>query len=59
MTGVQTCALPIWYQEFDGGRQWYTALGHKIEYYQDKNFIKHIEGGIRWAMSKTPAETPK
>ncbi len=39
-----------WYQEFDGGRQWYTALGHSIEHYQDENFIKHIEGGIRWAL---------
>lgn len=51
-----------WYQEFDGGRQWYTALGHKIEYYNDENFIKHLEGGIRWAMGikqvqNTPEET--
>ena len=38
-----------WCQEFDGGRQWYTALGHKIEHYQDPDFIKHLEGGIRWA----------
>jgi type 1 glutamine amidotransferase len=41
-----------WCQTFDGGRQWYTALGHKNEHYQDDNFIKHLEGGIRWAMSK-------
>lgn len=39
-----------WCQEFDGGRQWYTALGHKIEHYRDPNFIKHLEGGIRWAL---------
>ncbi len=41
-----------WYQEFDGGRQWYTALGHAIEHYKDPTFTKHIEGGIRWAMRK-------
>jgi type 1 glutamine amidotransferase len=41
-----------WCQEFDGGRQWYTALGHKIEHYSDKNFIQHLAGGIRWAMQK-------
>jgi len=41
-----------WYQEFDGGRQWYTALGHAIEDYKDPTFIKHLEGGIRWAMKK-------
>ncbi|MBW8015789.1 MAG: ThuA domain-containing protein [Planctomycetes bacterium] len=39
-----------WYREFDGGRQWYTALGHAKEYYKDPTFIKHIEGGIKWAM---------
>lgn len=41
-----------WYQEFDGGRQWYTALGHASKMYKDPTFIKHIEGGIRWAMRK-------
>jgi type 1 glutamine amidotransferase len=44
-----------WSQEFDGGFQWYTALGHKIGYYKDDNFVKHLEGGIRWVMSKTAA----
>jgi type 1 glutamine amidotransferase len=41
-----------WYQEFDGGRQWYTALGHATEDYKDPIFKKHLEGGIRWAMEK-------
>jgi type 1 glutamine amidotransferase len=41
-----------WYQEYDGGRQWYTALGHNPKHYQDSNFIKHLTGGIRWAMKK-------
>ena len=39
-----------WYHEFDGGRQFYTSLGHKAEYYQDEKFLKHLEGGIRWAI---------
>lgn len=46
-----------WCQEFDGGRQWYTSLGHSIRDYRDANYIRHLEGGIRWAMSKTPAVT--
>lgn len=41
-----------WCQEFDGGRQWYTALGHKIEHYKDELFIKHLAGGMEWAMTK-------
>jgi type 1 glutamine amidotransferase len=39
-----------WCQEFDGGRQFYTALGHKIEYYADPNFQQHVLGGILWVL---------
>ncbi|MBN1765034.1 MAG: ThuA domain-containing protein [Sedimentisphaerales bacterium] len=39
-----------WYHEFEGGRQWFTALGHQPEHYSDESFIKHLTGGIRWAM---------
>lgn len=42
-----------WCQQFDGGRQWYTSLGHKNEHYEDENFIKHLTGGIEWAMTQT------
>jgi type 1 glutamine amidotransferase len=44
-------ALPLaWYMTFDGGRQFYTALGHKKEHYADPMFRKHLLGGILWAM---------
>lgn len=39
-----------WYHEFEGGRSFYTALGHKKEYYADETFLKHLLGGIKWAM---------
>lgn len=43
--------IPLcWSQEFEGGRQWYTALGHAPEHFKDENYIKHLEGGIKWAM---------
>ncbi len=39
-----------WYKEFDGGRSFYTALGHNgKDYREDSLFIKHVEGGILWA----------
>lgn len=41
-----------WYQEFEGGRSWYTAGGHKKEHYQDSLFVKHILGGILYAAGK-------
>jgi len=47
-----------WCQEFDGGREFYTALGHKIEYYSDPKFQQHVLGGIQWVLGKTPSHTP-
>ncbi|MDH3244921.1 MAG: ThuA domain-containing protein [Saprospiraceae bacterium] len=41
-----------WCHRFDGGRQWYTALGHDIEHYEDHAFMKHILGGIQWVLQK-------
>lgn len=39
-----------WYHEYDGGRAFYTALGHTIESYSEELFLKHVWGGIRYAM---------
>jgi len=39
-----------WFHEFDGGRAWYTALGHTEESYGDPAFLKHLLGGIEYAI---------
>ena len=41
-----------WYHNYDGGRAFYTALGHTDESYQDPLFLKHLLGGINYAMGK-------
>ncbi len=38
-----------WYHEFEGGRAWYTALGHRPESYSDPLFLAHLWGGIAYA----------
>jgi len=38
-----------WYQNYDGGRAFYTALGHLPATYSDPNFMHHVYGGIYWA----------
>jgi cytochrome c len=38
-----------WYRDFDGGRTWYTGLGHTNESYADQNFLKMLWGGIQYA----------
>jgi len=43
-----------WFHEFDGGRAWYTALGHRQELYQNPVFTQHLLGGIRWAAGVAP-----
>ncbi|MEC7858179.1 MAG: ThuA domain-containing protein [Bacteroidota bacterium] len=35
-----------WFHEFDGGRSFYTGLGHRGEVYKDDRFIKILLGGI-------------
>ena len=38
-----------WYHTYDGGRAWYTALGHTAGSYSEPPFLEHLRGGIRWA----------
>jgi type 1 glutamine amidotransferase len=48
--GMMGTNHPIsWYHEYDGGRAWYTAMGHTTESYSDPLFLRHVSGGIRWA----------
>lgn len=39
-----------WYQEFDGGRAFYTVLGHRDETFSNPLFIRHLEAGIDYAV---------
>lgn len=38
-----------WYHNFDGGRSFYTALGHIEKVYENHWFLEHLYGGIYWA----------
>jgi type 1 glutamine amidotransferase len=41
-----------WYHSFDGGRAFYTALGHTDASYADPLYLKHLLGGIKYAIGK-------
>jgi cytochrome c len=43
-----------WFHEFEGGRAWYTGLGHQPALYQNPLFTQHLLGGIRWAAGVVP-----
>jgi type 1 glutamine amidotransferase len=41
-----------WYHDFEGGRSFYTALGHTDAAWSDPLFLHHLLGGIQYAMGK-------
>lgn len=55
--GTMGADHPIsWCLDYDGGRSWYTALGHTTQDYTDPLFLNHILGGIRTAARVVPAD---
>lgn len=41
-----------WWQNYDGGRAFYTGLGHTKEIYKDPIFIQHLDSALKWLMYK-------
>jgi uncharacterized protein len=41
-----------WYHAYDGGRVFYTELGHTKEAFSESLYLQHILGGIEYAMGK-------
>ena len=39
-----------WYHDFDGGRAWYTNMGHTEATYTEPLFLQHLLGGLRYAI---------
>jgi type 1 glutamine amidotransferase len=40
----------VWCHAFEGGRSWYTGMGHAPSAFTDEPlFIQHLLGGIKWA----------
>jgi uncharacterized protein len=44
-----------WYRNYDGGRSFYTAMGHEEKSFADPLVLKHLLGGIEYAMGAKPA----
>ena len=54
--GTDGVEHPIaWCQEFDGGRSWYTGMGHTNASYTEPDFLKHLLGGIKIAAGVVPS----
>ncbi|MGA9637248.1 ThuA domain-containing protein, partial [Flavobacterium sp.] len=48
-----------WYHVYEGGRVFYTAMGHTDESYVDTNFLKHLQEGIRWSLGEIDVQIAK
>jgi type 1 glutamine amidotransferase len=45
-----------WCQEYEGGRSFYTGLGHSAESFADPDFRAHLLGGVRYAAGIVEAD---
>lgn len=43
-----------WCHAFDGGRSWYTGLGHDEAVYRDPNFLAQLRQGLRYVAGTSP-----
>jgi len=43
----------MWRHEFDGGRSWYTGMGHTQESWADPLYLRMLGEGIEWACGKS------
>jgi type 1 glutamine amidotransferase len=50
-----------WAREVDGGRVFYTAMGHTSESYSEPFFLRHLTNGLDWVLGRTPrpAQRPR
>ena len=47
-----------WYHYYEGGRAFYTGLGHTEEIYDHPDFRKHLVNAINWAGKRLDVPTP-
>jgi cytochrome c len=53
--GMGTDHPIAWCQEYDGGRAWYSAMGHTGQSFREPRFLAHLLAGLRYAAGQTAA----
>ncbi len=49
----------VWKHYYDGGRAFYTAIGHKKETFDEPDFLQQVWAGIEFAMGKNKLDYSK
>jgi hypothetical protein len=47
-----------WWHDYDGGRSWYTGMGHTTESYAEPFFLSQLLGGIQYAAGPDTGSSP-
>ncbi len=47
-----------WYHEYDGGKAFYTGMGHTDETFSEPLFLNHLLGGIRYVLGSKKMAKP-
>ena len=50
--GVGATQPAVWCNEFEGGRSWYSAIGHDSTVYADPRYRAHVLGGLAWVVGR-------
>lgn len=48
-----------WYHDFDGGRSFYTGMGHTDESWSEPEFLAHLTTGIKYAIGENKLDYTK
>lgn len=48
-----------WYHYYEGGRVFYSGLGHTEEIYDNNDYAKHIISAVNWAGKRIDIPTPE
>ncbi len=48
-----------WYHDYDGGRSFYTGLGHTDESFSEELFLSHLYQGIKYAIGEKKPDFAK
>lgn len=49
----------VWCHAFEGGRSWYTGLGHTRRGFSDPRYLQHLLGGINYALGREERGAPR
>ncbi|MCM4151257.1 PKD domain-containing protein [Arenibacter sp. N53] len=48
-----------WYHDYDGGKSFYTEMGHTDATFENRDFLNHVLGGLQYVIGKVDLDYSK